>query len=205
VITFDDVVDVIQEEAEEDMALMAGVGSEVDVNAGLVSVVRQRIAWLGVNLGTALMVSSVISLFEATIEQIVALAVLMPIVASMGGNAGTQTLTVAVRALALKELTPSNAMRILTREVGVGTINGLVFGIAVGAVAAVIFDPFIGGVLFCALLANLVTAGLAGMLIPLALDRLKVDPAVSAGVFLTAVTDVVGFFAFLGLAQLVLL
>jgi magnesium transporter len=205
VITFDDVVDVIQEEAEEDMALMAGVGSEVDVNASLASVVRQRIAWLGVNLGTALMVSSVISLFEATIEQIVALAVLMPIVASMGGNAGTQTLTVAVRALALKELTPSNAMRILTREVGVGTINGLVFGIAVGAVAAVIFDPFIGGVLFCALLANLVTAGLAGMLIPLALDRLKVDPAVSAGVFLTAVTDVVGFFAFLGLAQLVLL
>ncbi|MEN2990198.1 magnesium transporter [Tistrella sp. BH-R2-4] len=205
VITFDDVVDVIQEEAEEDMALMAGVGSEVDVNAGLVRAVRQRMAWLGVNLGTALMVSSVIALFEATIEQIVALAVLMPIVASMGGNAGTQTLTVAVRALALKELTPSNAMRIVMRETGIGAINGLVFGIAVGVAAGLIFDPFIGAVLFCALFANMLTAGLSGMLIPLALDRLKVDPAVSAGVFLTAVTDIVGFFAFLGLAQLVLL
>ena len=148
----------------------------------------------------------VISLFEDTIAQFVALAVLMPIVASMGGNAGTQALTVAVRAIATKDLTGSNLMRVVMREAGVGLINGLVFAAVMGAVGLVWFDsPALGAVIAVAMVINLVIAGLAGILIPVALEKLEIDPALASGAFVTTVTDVVGFFAFLGLAGAVLL
>ena len=205
VITIDDVVDVIDEEHEEDIMRLGGV-QEDDLYRAALATTRSRFTWLLVNLLTAILASGVIALFEGTIDQIVALAVLMPIVASMGGNAGTQTLTVAVRALATRELTTTNAMRIVGKEVIVGGVNGILFALLAGIVAGVWFDsPAIGGVIAAAMIVNMIVAGLAGILIPLGLDRWGIDPAVASGVFLTTVTDVVGFFAFLGLAGLVLL
>ena len=205
VVTIDDIVDVIDEEHEDDLLRMGGV-AEADLFEDTWDTTKARFRWLFVNLGTAVMASAVIALFEATIDQIVALAVLMPIVASMGGNAGTQTLTVAVRALAMRQLTHRNAMRILAKEVTVGGINGVLLAIIAGTLAALLFtDPVIGGVIAVAMVANLVVAGFCGVAIPLALDRLKIDPAIASTVVLTTVTDVVGFFAFLGLAALFLL
>jgi magnesium transporter len=205
VITIDDVVDVIDEEAEEDLMRLGGV-REDDLNAPVVETGTRRFPWLFVNLGTAILASAVISLFEPVIAQIVVLAVLMPIVASMGGNAGTQTLTVAVRALAMKELTPANARRVIRKEMAVGLFNGLLFAAVVGVVAWLwSHDPHIGLVMGAAMVVNLVAAGLAGASIPLGLAALGIDPAIASGVFLTTVTDVVGFFAFLGFATWFLL
>jgi magnesium transporter len=205
VITIDDIVDVIQAEAEEDIRALAGVGDE-EISDSVVYAVRTRSVWLLVNLATAFLASSVIGLFDATIEKMVALAILMPIVASMGGNAGTQTMTVAVRGLATRDLAVTNAWRIIMREVMVGLINGVVFAIIVGAVAALWFrDPLLGMVIGAAMVINLLCAALAGILIPLGLERLDVDPAVASGVFVTMVTDVVGFLAFLGLAAWILI
>ncbi|MDD9876095.1 MAG: magnesium transporter, partial [Magnetovibrio sp.] len=165
-----------------------------------------RFSWLLVNLLTAIAASIVIGLFDAPIAQIVALAILMPIVASMGGNAGTQTLTVAVRALAMKELTATNTMRLIGKEFIVGGINGILFAILAGLVAWWWFEsPELGGVIGMAMVVNMVVAGLAGTVIPIALDRGGVDPAIASSVFLTTITDVVGFFVFLGLAALILL
>ncbi|SIS77977.1 magnesium transporter [Insolitispirillum peregrinum] len=204
-ITVDDVVDVIDEEAEDDMLRLAGL-SETSLYSAAMDTARSRFTWLVVNLGTAVLASLVIGMFEATIEKIVALAVLMPIVASMGGNAGTQTLTVAVRGLAMKDLVPENARRVLWKEVLVGLLNGLAFAVMVGLVAWLWFDDGrLGVVIAAAMVINMVCAGLFGIAIPLVLERFKVDPAVSSTVFLTTVTDVVGFFSFLGLASLFLL
>ena len=206
VITFDDAAAVQEEEAEEDFMRLSGVSSETDLSDTAVRTTRTRASWLLVNLGTAILASMVIALFDATIEQIVALAVLMPIVASMGGNAGTQTLTVAVRALATRELTAANALRVVGKEVVVGGLNGILFAILVGVVAAIWFSaPTLGIVIASAMIINMLVAGLAGTLIPLGLERAGIDPAVAATVFLTTITDVVGFFVFLGLAALFLL
>ena len=199
----DDIVDVIQEEAEEDILHLGGVGGDEELSDSVWLAIRSRFSWLLVNLVTAILASWVISLFDATIEQMVALAVLMPIVASMGGNAGTQTMTIAVRALATRDLTMLNALRIVFRESMVGIINGLLFAVIMGAFAFWWFGSGpLGLVIAAAMVINLVAAALAGILIPLALDRLDVDPAIASGVFVTTVTDCVGFFAFLGLAAL---
>jgi len=204
-ITVDDIVDVIDEEAEDDLLKLGGV-SESDIASGLVETARARFVWLLVNLATAFVAASVIHMFEDTIEQVVALAVLAPIVASMGGNAGTQSLTVAVRALAMREIGRTNALRVIVKEGALGIINGALFGAIVGLVAYAWFGrPMLGVVIGLALILNLLAAGLAGMTIPLILERLGVDPAVASGVFLTTVTDVVGFFAFLGLATWLIL
>ncbi len=206
VITFDDAAAVLEEEAEEDLMRLSGVSSETDLSDSALRTTRTRASWLLVNLATAILASMVIALFDATIEQIVALAVLMPIVASMGGNAGTQTLTVAVRALATHELTAANALRIVGKELLVGALNGVLFAVLVGLVAAFWFaQPALGLVIAVAMVINMVVAGLAGTLIPLGLDRAGIDPAIAATVFLTTITDVVGFFVFLGLAALFLL
>ena len=205
VITVDDVVDVIQEEAEDDLLKLGGV-QEDDLYRAVLQTTKARFSWLFVNLLTAIIASAVIAVFEDTIAQVVALAVLMPIVASMGGNAGTQTLTVAVRGIAMKELTGSTARRIVFKEILVGLLNGLMFAAIAGPLAAVWFGDWqLGLVIGSAMIINLLAAGLSGTLIPLTLERLKVDPAVASAVFLTTVTDVIGFFAFLGLAALVLL
>ena len=204
-ITIDDVVDVIHEELEEDIMRMGGV-REDDLYSAAVDTTRSRFSWLVVNLATAILASLVIGFFEATIEQIVALAVLMPIVASMGGNAGTQTMTVAVRALAMKELTRTNTLRVIGKELLVGGFNGILFAALTGVVAWVWFgSPALGVVIALAMIINMVVAGLAGTTIPLVLERAGIDPAVASGVVLTAITDVVGFFGFLGLAALILL
>jgi len=200
VITVDDIVDVIQEEVDEDIKRMAGVGDE-EVSDTIIDTVRSRFTWLVVNLFTAILASVVIGLFDATIEQMVALAVLMPIVASMGGNAGTQTMTVAVRALATRDIDAFNARRIISRETVVGLLNGVSFAVIVGIVAAVWFSNIeLGGVIAAAMVVNMVAAGLFGILIPLGLNRFGIDPAIASGVFVTTVTDVVGFFAFLSFA-----
>jgi len=200
VLTIDDVVDVIQEEAEEDLLRMGGVGDE-ELSDSVLATSRSRVPWLLVNLLTAFLAASVIGLFDNTIEHIVALAVLMPIVAGMGGNAGSQTMTVTVRALATKDLDIYNAARIIRRELGVGFINGIVFAVLIGMVAGFWFrDPNLGGIIAAAMIINMFAAALAGILIPLVLDRFKIDPAVASAVFVTTVTDCVGFFAFLGLA-----
>ena len=205
VVTVDDVVEVIEQETEEDLRRLGGVGDE-SVADNVLDTVRNRFLWLFINLGTAMLASSVIKLFDATIEQMVALAVLMPIVASMGGNAATQTMTVAVRALATHELGPVNAMRVIVREASVGLINGLMFAGIIGLVVLFWFGiGKLGVVIAAAMICNFVAAALAGILIPLTLSRWGFDPAVSSGVFVTMITDVVGFFAFLGLASLWLL
>ena len=206
VVTVDDVVHVIDEEAEEDILKLAGVTETSSIYADVLQTTRARFIWLLVNLGTAVLASIVIGLFGATIEQQVALAILMPIVASMGGNAGTQTLTVAVRALAMKDLTGAAASRFVSKELLVGLLNGLLFAVITGAVALFWFgQPLLGGVIAAAMVLNMLVAGLAGTLIPLGLEKVGVDPAIASSVFLTTVTDVIGFFAFLGLAALVLL
>jgi magnesium transporter len=205
VIMVDDVVDVIDEEAEEDLLKMGGVGHD-DMHANTVRTVRLRGLWLGLNLFTAVIASLVIGQFEGAIEKIVALAVLMPIVASMGGNAGTQTVTVAVRALAMGELTPANALRFIAKEAAVGGLNGMIFALLMGgAVVLWYHDWRLGAVIGAAMICNLVAAALAGTLIPIGLQKFGVDPAVSSTVFLTTVTDVIGFLAFLGLATIFLL
>ena len=204
-ITVDDVVEVIQEEAEEDMLKLAGVSGDTDLYMAAWQTARSRFSWLFVNLLTAILASIAISFFEGTIKQIVALAVLMPIVASMGGNAGTQTLTVAVRAIATRELNSSNSLRVFGKEILVGLINGLVFAVIVGLVAALWFgEKDLGFVIALAMMFNLFVAGFFGAAIPLLLQRWKVDPALGASILLTTVTDVVGFFVFLGLAQILL-
>ena len=199
----DDIVDVIQEEASEQVLHLGGVGAEETLTTTVVETTRSRFAWLFVNLLTAVLASWVISLFDAMLEQMVALAILMPIVASMGGNAGTQTMTVAVRALATRTLSPVNAMRFTLRECAVGLINGLLFAVIMGLFAWAWFgSDMLGLVIAAALVINLLAAALAGILVPLTLDRFDIDPAVASGTFVTTVTDVVGFFAFLGLAAL---
>ena len=204
-LTVDDIVDVIQEENKEDLLALAGV-NEAGQSDTVMSSVRARAPWLLVNLGTAVLASTVIALFESAIAQLVALAVLMPIVASMGGNAGTQALAVAVRALASRDLTTANSMRVVWRELAAGTVNGLIFAVVMGLIAAVWFNDWtLGWVIAAAMVITLAAAGLSGILIPLGLRRMGADPAVASSVFVTTVTDVVGFFVFLGLGALVLL
>lgn len=205
VITIDDAMIVLDEGHEEDILRLAGVG-EGSLSDRVINTTKQRLPWLAVNLVTAIAASLVIAQFEAAITQIVALAVLMPIVASMGGNAGTQSLTVAVRAIATKDLTSSNMWRVIRREVFVGLINGLVFALIMGVVGLIWFgSPTLGYVIAAAMVINMVVAGLAGTAIPVLLEKFGIDPALASGAFVTTVTDVVGFFAFLGLAALVLL
>lgn len=205
VLTVDDIVDIIHEEAEEDILKLSGV-SEGDLYSAMLATTRRRFPWLVVNLLTAVLASVVIGFFEATIEQVVALAVLMPIVASMGGNAGTQTLAVAVRAIATKDLAGSSARRFVTKELLVGVANGILFAALTGVVAWIWFQsPALGSIIAAAMVVNMIVAGLSGTLIPIGLERMGVDPAIASSVFLTTVTDVVGFFAFLGLAAAVLL
>ncbi|WP_417719889.1 magnesium transporter [Salipiger sp.] len=206
VITIDDAMAVLDEEHEEDILRLAGVGEESRLSDSVLETTRQRFPWLAVNLVTAVLASLVIAQFEDAITRVVALAVLMPIVASMGGNAGTQALTVAVRALATKDLTGSNVWRIIRREVLVGLVNGAAFALIMGLVGLFWFDSaHLGAVIASAMVINLVVAGLAGIGVPVILEKLGVDPALASGAFVTTVTDVVGFFAFLGLAVLVLL
>lgn len=204
-ITIDDAMAFLEEEAEEDILRLAGVG-EGSLSDRVIKTAKQRFPWLAVNLVTAILASLVISMFEDTIAVLVALAVLMPIVASMGGNAGTQSLTVAVRALATRDLTTANVWRVIKKEVLVGLINGVIFAVVMGLVGVVWFgSPMLGVVIAVAMVINMVVAGLAGTGIPIILERLGVDPALASGAFVTTVTDVVGFFAFLGLAALWLL
>jgi magnesium transporter len=205
IITIDDAMAVLDEEHEEDYLKLAGVG---DTNIGdkVWATARSRFPWLLVNLVAANAAAMVISQFEATIQQIVLLAILMPIVASMGGNAGTQSLAVAVRALATRDLTSSNALRVVRREALVGVLNGVAFGVIMGGIVALWFgEPVIGAVIAVALLLTLIGAAVGGVLIPLGLERVGVDPAVASGPFVTTVTDIVGFFVFLGIATLVLI
>jgi magnesium transporter len=205
VIMVDDVVDVIDEEAEADILKLGGVGTD-DMHATPVRTARQRALWLTVNLATAILASLVIGQFEHSIEKIVALAVLMPIVASMGGNAGTQTVTVAVRALATGQLTAANALRFVAKEAAVGGLNGMIFALVMGAAVVGWYGDWrLGAVIGAAMVCNLLAGALAGTLIPLGLQKFGVDPAVSSTVFLTTVTDVIGFLAFLGLATAFLL
>lgn len=205
VITVDDIVEVITEEASEDIRRLGGIVSEESVSDTVIETTRNRFSWLFINFLTAILASLVIGLFDATIESMVALAILMPIIASMGGNAGTQTMTVAVRALATRDLVPLNTRRIVTREVLVGFFNGVLFALLMGVAGGLWFENvMLGGVLAAAMIINMVFAGFAGILVPLVLDRFDIDPAVASSVFVTTVTDVVGFFAFLGLAGLLL-
>ena len=205
VITIDDVIGVIDEEAEEDLMALAGVGDS-NVRSSLWETLQGRSSWLLINLLTAIVASAVIGLFDATIERLVALAVLMPIVASMGGNAGTQTVTVAVRALALRQIDRAAAASFVRRELVVAVLNGIVFAVLAASVSFLWFrDPDIAAVMAVAMFANLVVAGLSGTLVPLGLVRVGVDPAVASSVFITTITDVVGFFVFLGLAALYLI
>ena len=202
-ITFDDIVDVIEEEAEEDIKALGGVGREEELSDSVLTITKGRFPWLFANLLTALLASWVIRQFEGSIEKMVALAVLMPIVASMGGNAGTQTMTVAVRALATRELSSANVGRVIRRELLVGALNGLCFALIMGVIAFSWFHVSdLGLVMALAMVTVLVAAALGGILIPLVLAKLGVDPAVSSGPFVTTVTDVVGFFSFLGIATL---
>ncbi|AHD08986.1 magnesium transporter [Phaeobacter gallaeciensis] len=205
VITMDDAMVVLDEEHEEDILRLAGVG-EGSLADRVMATTKQRFPWLAVNLATAILASLVIAQFEATIAEFVALAVLMPIVASMGGNAGTQSLTVAVRALATRDLTGSNVWRVIRREVLVGLVNGLAFALIMGVVGILWFgSPLLGVVIAVAMVINLVVAGLAGTVVPIILEKIGVDPALASGAFVTTVTDIVGFFAFLGLAGAMLL
>lgn len=204
-ITVDDVVDVIDEEAEEDILRMAGV-QETDITESVFVASKNRIVWLLVNLGTAILASMVIAMFEGNIEQMVALAILMPIVASMGGNAGTQTMTVTVRSLATKDLTSTNVRRVIGKEFAIAILNGAIMAIIIGLLSLAYFnDPLLGGVIAIAMIINMVMAGLAGILIPVGLEKVNIDPALASSIFVTTITDVVGFFAFLGLASIILM
>ena len=204
-ITVDDVVEVIEEEREEDILKLGGV-DHTDLYESVISTTKSRISWLIVNLMTAVVASVVIGLFEAAIEKVVALAILMPIVASMGANAGTQTLTVAVRAIAVKELTTSNAIKIITKETLIGGINGIIFAIIISLISIFWFENLMLGLIIgLAMILNLLIAGFSGIAIPLVLDKLKIDPALASAVILTTITDVFGFLSFLGLATLFLI
>ena len=203
VITFDDVADVIEEEAEEDIHALGGITRDEQLSDSVWKIARGRFNWLLVNLATAFLASSVLGLFEGQLQKMVALAVLAPIVASQGGNATTQTMTVAVRALATRDLSDSNAWRVIKRELMVGVFNGVAFAIITGVAAYIWFKvPGLGFVIGLAMICNLIAAALGGILIPLFLNRLKFDPAVASSPFVTTVTDVVGFFSFLSIASL---
>ena len=206
VITIDDAMIVLDDEHDEDILRLAGVDAESSLTDKVIATTKRRFPWLAVNLVTAIFASLIISLFEDTIATLVALAVLMPIVASMGGNAGTQSLTVAVRSIATKDLTGANVWRVIRREVLVGLVNGAIFAVVMGIVGWVWFgSPMLGLVIAIAMVINMVVAGLAGTGIPVLLEKMGVDPALASGAFVTTVTDVVGFFAFLGLAAVMLL
>jgi magnesium transporter len=203
VITVDDIVDVIEEEADEDVKALGGVSGDEELSDTVLDIVKSRFPWLLANLFTALIAAFVIAQFDQAIEKMVALAVLMPIVASMGGNAGTQTMTVTVRALATRDLSATNAWRVVLREVLVGVLNGVTFAVILGLVAVGWFGVAdLGLVIGLAIVTVLTVAAVGGILIPLMLDRLGADPAVSSGPFVTTVTDVIGFFSFLGIATL---
>ena len=204
-INSDDIIDIIEEEAEEDLLRLSGVQSG-DTYSAVLQTIKSRFTWLLINLLTAIAASFVIAIFESSLRQVVALAILMPIVASMGGNAGTQTLTVAVRALALREITRANALRVIGKEFVVGAINGLIFATIIGTIASYWFEmPLLGFVIAVAMILNLVIACLSGILIPLILDKTGVDPAIASTVVLTTITDIFGFFTFLGLGTIYLL
>lgn len=206
VITIDDAMNVLDEEHQEDMLLLAGVGEEASVLDGPVATVRQRLPWLVANLFTASLSALVIAQFEATIAALVALAAVMPIVSSTGGIAGTQALAVAVRALATRDLTSSNARRVVMRELAAGALNGLALAAIIGVAGALILgDPLLGVVLALAMVVNQIVAALGGVLVPLGLERLGLDPALASGTFVTTLTDVMGYLAFLGLATMVML
>lgn len=206
VVTIDDAMAVLDEEHEEDVLHLAGVGGESSIADGPVETARQRLPWLVVNLFTASLSAIVITQFEATIAALVALAALMPIVASTGGIAGTQSLAVAVRALATRDLTRSNTRRVVLRELGAGLLNGIGLALILGVAGSLIFgQPLLGVVLGLAMVVNQVVAALAGVLVPLTLEKLGLDPALASGTFVTTLTDVMGFFAFLGLATVILL
>ncbi|MEO0033199.1 MAG: magnesium transporter [Pseudomonadota bacterium] len=201
-ITVDDVVHIIQEEASEDVLRLSGAG-DGDINEPIGLTVRTRLSWLVVNLGTAIVASSVVGLFQGAIARFALLAVLMPIVSGMGGNAGTQTLAVVVRAIATNQLTSSNTVRMILRELRIAMANGLSLGMLIGVGTGLLFaNPHLGAVIGAAMIINNLVAGLAGIMVPVTLDRLKIDPAVSSAVFVTMATDVMGFFSFLGLAVL---
>ena len=205
VITIDDAMNVLDEEHEEDMLLLAGVGEESAISDGAFETAKQRLPWLVVNLFTASLSAMVITQFEVTITAVVALASLMPIVASTGGIAGTQSLTVAVRALATRDLTSSNARRVVLRELGAGVLNGLGLALILGCAGGLIFwNVRLGLVLGIAMIVNQIVAALGGVLVPLTLERFGLDPALASGTFVTTLTDVMGFFAFLGLASVML-
>lgn len=203
VLTFDDIVDVIEQEADEDMRALGGVGAHEELSDTVWTIAKGRFPWLFANLLTALCAAWVIKQFESSIQQMVALAVLMPIVSSMGGNAGTQTMTVAVRSLATRDLSDANSARVARREVLVGLLNGIAFAVILGAIAIAWFDVTdLGLVVGMAMVCVLVVAAFGGFVIPMALAKLRVDPAVSSGPFVTTLTDVIGFFSFLGIATL---
>jgi magnesium transporter len=203
VITIDDVVDVIEEEADEEIKALGGVTSDEELSDSVWTIAKGRFNWLLVNLATAFLASSVLGLFEGQLEKMVALAVLAPIVASQGGNAATQTMTVAVRALATRELGSANALRVVIREILVGFVNGIGFAIITGIAAVAWFKiPGLGIVIGLAIICNLVAGACGGILIPMVLEKMRADPAVASGTFVTTVTDVVGFFSFLGIATL---
>ena len=203
VLMHDDILDVIEEEVDEDLRALGGVKAEEELSDSVFFITRSRFTWLLVNLLTAFAASFVLKGFSSELEKMVALAILAPIVASQGGNAATQTMTVAVRALATRELSSSNRMRVIMRELRVGMLNGLAFALITGTIAAIWFKTFdLGIVIGIAMIINLVAAALAGILIPIAIDRFDLDPAVASGPFVTTVTDIVGFFSFLGTATL---
>lgn len=204
-ITVDDVVDVIREEAEHSVMSMAGLADEEDLFAGIITSTRRRLLWLGINLLTAILAAAVVKSFEGTIERVAALAALMPIVASMGGIAGTQTVTLLIRGLALGQVQWSNARWLLWKEIAVGGLNGIIWAIVVGGITVVWFDTWqIAGIIAAAMLINLLAAAAVGVLVPLALRRMRIDPALSAGVILTTFTDCIGFATLLGLGSLFL-
>jgi magnesium transporter len=201
-ITVDDIVHVIQQEAGEDILRLSGAG-DGDINQPILLTVRTRLTWLVVNLGTAILAASVVGFFQGDIAKFALLAVLMPIVSGMGGNAGTQTLAVVVRALATNQLTSSNTQRMILRELRIALANGTALGLMVGIAVALIFaNPTLGLVIGAAMVINNLIAGLSGILVPLTLEKFEIDPAVSSAVFVTMMTDVMGFFSFLGLASL---
>jgi magnesium transporter len=205
-ITSDDIYDVIEENATEQMYNMAGVNDEAEQEEDLWTIGKSRAIWLGINLLTAIAASLVIGLFDATIQSLVALAVLMPIVASMGGNAGTQSLTVTVRQMALGDIEGSDARKTIIKEVILSLLNGTLYAVVIGVIAYLWFKmPMLGVVIALSMIINLLMAGFFGASIPLVLKKLNVDPAVGSTVILTTITDVVGFFSFLGLASIILL
>ncbi len=201
-LTVDDIIHIIQEEASEDIMRLSGAG-DGDINEPILLTVRSRLSWLVVNLGTAMVAASVVGMFQGAISKFALLAVLMPIVSGMGGNAGTQTLAVVVRALATNQLTSSNTLRMIGRELRIALANGLSLGVLIGSGVTLVFhNPLLGAVIATAMVINNLMAGFAGIMVPVTLERLRVDPAVSSAVFVTTATDVMGFFSFLGLAVL---